>query len=105
MEVGARVGTGHAGPGPLGPSDTTSARPASAPVTRHASRVTPSAPSTSLSPRSAELELARSGTASCLLLPSLAARGGEAGAIVGDTTGTARNITLTTVNYLSLIHI
>jgi len=99
VEIGERVAAAEAGPKPLGPSDTGLERPAPAPVTRHASRVTPPASPSRLSPRSADLALARSSAPSRLLLPALAARGGDAGALVGDAAGTARNIVLTTIKY------
>jgi len=99
VEVGPRVAGGGAGMVPLTPSDTGAARAASTPGTGPASRVPHDASRATLSPRSASLALARSGSAWRLLLPALAARGEEAGALVGDASGTVRNMALTTIKY------
>jgi len=59
----------------------------------HASRVTHHAP------RPTPPDSAQGRTGPRLLLPELAARGGQAGALVGDASGTAKTIVLTTAKY------
>lgn len=78
---------------------TAAARAQSHPAATEAAREARATRPDSLSPRSIAVAPTAARASSKLLLPALASRGEEAGAVVGDASGSVRSFVLTTVKY------